>query len=386
MQSRGDCMAGTGIPSPWLYSREFTADSCSLVQRCAGLIGVALNTTPVATSVPQVENTAKSSPLSFIPQISIPGSKFVAGQSITLTGATLGEYIAALYVFVVSAIGILAAMLIMYGGLKWITAGGDRGRVQDAKEQISSALVGILLAFGAYLLLLTISPKLVRFSSLELNPIPKRGSTDVTLDSGVGRAPAGTIALNGLDQAWYTSMKTAYSAYVDAAVSGTSIDPRLVYALIFIESSGNPNAENCSTGTCACGLMQVLTTTAGRTCEELKNPRVNISEGVRLLRELYNDPCPSVLRVGTSSTVQCGANLTSCSQVDHRTDPTYILAGYNGGVKANCASNSCVTAANQPKVTKWQCTLGEESGGGYSETRRYVPNVLQAFSTIRGLT
>lgn len=116
------------------------------------------------------------------------------GQEIIITGNTLGEYIAALYVFVVSAIGILAAVLVFYGGLKWLTAGGDRGRVQDAKEQISSALIGILLVFAAYLLLLTISPKLVRFTSLEIKPVPKRIAAyekDIAFDargSGLGTA------------------------------------------------------------------------------------------------------------------------------------------------------------------------------------------------------
>jgi hypothetical protein len=74
----------------------------------------------------------------------------------------MGAYVGGLYKYLVSVIGILAAVMVFYGGLRWLTAGGNASRVKDAKETVFSALIAIVIAFGSYLLLFTINPKLVQ--------------------------------------------------------------------------------------------------------------------------------------------------------------------------------------------------------------------------------
>ena len=73
----------------------------------------------------------------------------------------LGAYIAGMYKWFSGAIGILSAVMILYGGLKWITAGGNRGNVQSAKEVVFSSLIALVIALGSYLLLYVINPSLV---------------------------------------------------------------------------------------------------------------------------------------------------------------------------------------------------------------------------------
>lgn len=73
----------------------------------------------------------------------------------------LGAYIAGMYKWFSGAIGILSAVMILYGGLKWITAGGNRSSVQSAKEVVFSSLIALVIALGSYLLLYVISPNLV---------------------------------------------------------------------------------------------------------------------------------------------------------------------------------------------------------------------------------
>lgn len=73
----------------------------------------------------------------------------------------MGQYIGGLYKYFVGAIGIMAALMVFYGGLRWLSAGGNASRVKEAKEVIFAALIAILIAFGSYTLLYTINPKLV---------------------------------------------------------------------------------------------------------------------------------------------------------------------------------------------------------------------------------
>ncbi|KKW02106.1 MAG: hypothetical protein UY34_C0004G0044 [Parcubacteria group bacterium GW2011_GWA2_48_9] len=109
--------------------------------------------------------------ISFIPQITLPGSKFIAGQEIAVSGNTLGEWIAAVYVFFVSACSIVATVMMMYGGYKYVISFGSAQKMSDAQDQIVSAMVGLALSLGAYMILLTISPNLVKCKTLSIPPV-----------------------------------------------------------------------------------------------------------------------------------------------------------------------------------------------------------------------
>jgi hypothetical protein len=73
----------------------------------------------------------------------------------------LAEYIVILYDFALAASGILALVMITFGGYLWLTAGGNPSRVGKAKEFIVSAITGLILALGAFTILYFINPKIV---------------------------------------------------------------------------------------------------------------------------------------------------------------------------------------------------------------------------------
>lgn len=73
----------------------------------------------------------------------------------------LADYLGLVFQYAVGVAGIFAVALIMWGGMKWIFAGGDTGKVGEAQKTIQSAVIGLILALGSYLLLNTINPKLV---------------------------------------------------------------------------------------------------------------------------------------------------------------------------------------------------------------------------------
>jgi hypothetical protein len=79
------------------------------------------------------------------------------------------QYLSALYQWGVSITGILAGIMIMIGGLLYLTAGGSSERVSNAKSYISSALIGLVLALTSYFLLQTVNPALL---SLKFPKVP----------------------------------------------------------------------------------------------------------------------------------------------------------------------------------------------------------------------
>ncbi len=98
----------------------------------------------------------------------------------------VASYIAGLYKFIAGAIGIIATMMVFYAGIRWLTAAGNRSRVQDAKETLFSALAAVVLALGSYILLYTINPRLVNLRVPTLKPvIGQLQRTDVCTETKV---------------------------------------------------------------------------------------------------------------------------------------------------------------------------------------------------------
>lgn len=124
----------------------------------------------------------------------------------------LGAYIGGLYKFLAGAIGILATVMVFYGGIQWIAAAGNASRIKDAKETIFSSLIGVVIALGSYLLLYVINPNLINLRPPALKSVvpieqvtalcqktptcqsgPKLG-TACTTDSDCGTTGAGACA------------------------------------------------------------------------------------------------------------------------------------------------------------------------------------------------
>lgn len=125
---------------------------------------------PLAPSAP---TTGKS--IFFIPNVGIPGTVFSRGSSVAVSGTTIGDFVVAFYLWFAGAAGVLAVFMVMFGGWQWLTAAGNAGRIGQAKETITGAVVGLVLLLGSYVLLASISPTFVSFRSLSqfLRPISR---------------------------------------------------------------------------------------------------------------------------------------------------------------------------------------------------------------------
>ncbi len=128
----------------------------------AVILALAWSPVDAATTEPEADDSGAI----FTPQITIPDSPFIAGTAVPVKGTTLGEWVSAVYMFLAGAMAIIATMMVMWGGIQWLTASGNAAHVNDAKETIYSAILALLLTFGSYLLLRTINPRLVEVRDL----------------------------------------------------------------------------------------------------------------------------------------------------------------------------------------------------------------------------
>jgi len=80
-------------------------------------------------------------------------------QTLGLTGL-LNKIIKLVYAFV----GILVFVMIVWGGIIYLTSRGNSSSIKDAQDRIVQALLGLFFLFASYLILNTINPELVRIS------------------------------------------------------------------------------------------------------------------------------------------------------------------------------------------------------------------------------
>ncbi len=100
-------------------------------------------------------------------------------------------YVARFYTFSIGASILIAVMMMMIGGVIWLTSAGNPGRISTAKEYIVNSLIGVVLLLGAYTIVQAVNPKLVNLNDPNLPPIPSFGICIVT---GAPKSPEITDA------------------------------------------------------------------------------------------------------------------------------------------------------------------------------------------------
>ncbi len=118
-----------------------------------------------------------ASPIDFTPAIQI-GEQ----QSGPVGPDGIAQYIKNIYRYSVGIGAIVATVLLMFGGIRWITAGGNSSSIDSAKSWIISSITGLLLLMFTYTILYLINPDLVHFSGIQLETVdPKDTNIDGTM-------------------------------------------------------------------------------------------------------------------------------------------------------------------------------------------------------------
>ena len=112
-------------------------------------------------------------PLKFQPQTTIP-NLWTKGTEVTLEKSdtsVIASMIKGFYNYGIGIAGILAAIMLMAGGIIWLTSAGSSERVSQAKNLLSGSIIGLVILFGSWIMLRTINPALVDFRIQDVKPI-----------------------------------------------------------------------------------------------------------------------------------------------------------------------------------------------------------------------
>lgn len=185
-------------------------------------------------------STQHSSPIVWTPELTIIPGVIEAGQPITIVPTSIADYIQTIFRAFILVVGILAVVMIVYGGIKWIAAAGNPGRIQDARTTIDNAVIGLILALTSVVLLNIISPSLTKFNGLDLAQVNQgvlnfyQNLTGSISGCGVQKV-AGPPTL-ACDAGGNCTSDDLVNAWINQAASKFFIDPLLIKAVMAKES------------------------------------------------------------------------------------------------------------------------------------------------------
>jgi amino acid transporter len=74
----------------------------------------------------------------------------VDGAFQNATNLRIENMVPALIKFVLVIAGLAFFFILVIGGIKWILSGGDKAHTEGARNQITAALVGLVIVFSAW--------------------------------------------------------------------------------------------------------------------------------------------------------------------------------------------------------------------------------------------
>ncbi len=113
------------------------------------------------------------------------------------TVTSFGQYLQLAYEYTAGLIGIIAVVVIMAGGLMWVSAAGNEQKISTAKEIIIGAVTAVVIIVLSYAILVFINPRLVQNtfslerisfvpSDVDINTLPLCTSKNFTGQTCVG--------------------------------------------------------------------------------------------------------------------------------------------------------------------------------------------------------
>ncbi len=223
-----------------------------------------------------------------------------------------GCYLVGIYRYFVSVAGILSTVFIMYGGVRYIISRGNPSAIQGAKDTISSALVGLLLALGSFSILYFINPNLTSFDSITVETIPSFAQqstwckdTDETIE-GQSRVCGSFGMIAG------TNTQCVWSG-------GCASNKICTYT-----ASGSNNGYNCETPQVACEEYGQLQGEQGCTIVD----EAIAAQGIKNVACSYK----------STTTVSGTGSTTAPASIDF---------------EANCVYDDLLSCGGEPELSEW---------------------------------
>ena len=91
----------------------------------------------------------------------------------------LPAYVKYVFNFGIGIAGLIAFLMLVYGGFRYLTSAGNPSAMSDANSQIFAGLIGLIVILGSWLLLTTINPQLININ-------PQLSEEKLVVGSGPG--------------------------------------------------------------------------------------------------------------------------------------------------------------------------------------------------------
>ncbi len=150
-------------------------------------------------------------------------------------GNFLACYVGSVYTFFVRAAIILAVLMVVMGGLRWILAVGEAPKIKEAKEMIVGAITGLVLALISFVLFAQINSNLVNLEPIDITPI---SIVPTIYPDAIPQGPISNCTWTGDNIAAFASMKVLKrfnSAHISEQAN--TAHPNLVVALNSLDAA-----------------------------------------------------------------------------------------------------------------------------------------------------
>lgn len=115
------------------------------------------------------------------------------------------SYLSGLYKLAVGVAIVLAAVMIVIGGITWSTSGDNAGKKKEAMGQITQAILGLVILLASYLILRTINPSLTNLSALQSTILDQYKAAKIDIKSIPTPIPPSEACLKCLTDASYAA-------------------------------------------------------------------------------------------------------------------------------------------------------------------------------------
>lgn len=62
----------------------------------------------------------------------------------------LGSFVSKSVSAVILVAGLATFMYLLYGGIQWISSGGDKGKIEEARNKITNGIIGLAIVASAW--------------------------------------------------------------------------------------------------------------------------------------------------------------------------------------------------------------------------------------------
>ena len=126
----------------------------------------------------------------------------------------LGLYIQAWYGFTLGVVGILATIMMMFAGFKYLTSRGNGKAIGEAKDLMVSGISGVVIAFLSYTILSLISPQLLIIHIPAIPTIKDNSGIDISAQqNSPGWTSSGSTGAGGTATACTPGQTTIVNGY-----------------------------------------------------------------------------------------------------------------------------------------------------------------------------